>query len=311
MDQERELIQFIEKNPKMPYNEVRFKFKRDEPPNNSEPSAVFRGSRRTVNRYANRNGIKAIRPVRKPRLKPHHRKGRRQFVRTCLKFADRTKKMVFSDEKLFRSIPKMNNVLVRCRPKDRFDHSNVIYSNTGGPTVNVWYAIGPFGKGPMLIAEHFDLYDHTGRKLSNQKYRGFDNESYCKMLDNHALPRLIKQMNGPFYFQQDNAPHHSKRTPDKSLLTIQPILDKHKAATIKWPSLSPDLNVIENVHTLVQAQLDLLLQKYRPKNKRGLFSLVKRAYSRVDNKSIQNIFFSFLKRCEKVQELRGGNNYRA
>ena len=285
----------------MPFNEVKINFKPLDKPI----------SRMTINRCALRAGLKAMKPIRKPKLKKHHRKARRQFVRVCLKFAERTKRMVFSDEKLFRSIPMFNKLLVRCRPKDRYKHSNVLYAGTGGPTVNVWYAISRFGKGPMLIAEHFEQYDHAGHKLTNQKYRGFDNESYCLMLDHHALPQLAKQMNGPYYFQQDNAPHHSKLKPDKSEPTVHPILRQYGAAPIKWPALSPDLNVIENVHTLVQAQLDLLLKKYRPKNKKGLFSLVKMAYSRVDNEKVQNIFNSFLKRCLKVHELKGGNNYRA
>ena len=269
-------------------------------------------SRKTVNNYALRNKIKGRKPVRKPKLRARHRKSRRQFVRTCLKFASRTKRIVFSDEKLFRSIPAFNRTLVRCRSEDRFKHSNVIYTKTGGPTVNVWYCVGEFGKGPMYIAEHFDLYDHTGAKLSNVKYKGFENVSYCRMLDHHALPQLNRLTGGrPFYFQQDNAPHHCKKDKATGEPAVKPILQRHGTVAIKWPSLSPDLNVIENVHNLVQDQLDALLSRYRPRNKKELFTLVRKAYSKVDNQKVLNIFFSFLKRCETVHGLKGGNNYRA
>ena len=159
--------------------------------------------------------------------------------------------------------------------------------------MNVWYAIGRFEKGPMLIGEHFEQYDHAGHKLTNQTYRGFDNDRYCLMLDHHALPQLAKKMSGPYYFQQQNAPHHSKLKPDKSEPTANPILRKHEAAPIKWPALSLDSKVIENVHTLVQALIDLLLKKYRSENEKGLFSLVKMAYSRVDSESSEHFqFFS-------------------
>lgn len=70
----------------------------------------------------------------------------------------------------------------------------------------------------LFCAENMEIYDINGIKINKQlKYRGFDSDSYCFMLQNHALPSIQKMMkNEKFYFIQDNASIHTAKTKDKN-----------------------------------------------------------------------------------------------
>ncbi|KAF4660841.1 hypothetical protein FOL47_006935 [Perkinsus chesapeaki] len=59
---------------------------------------------------------------------------------------------------------------------------------------------------------------------------------YQELLADHLLPVLEPGM----IFQQDNAPCHASASTKKWL-------EDHDVPTCTWPSLSPDLNPIENV----------------------------------------------------------------
>ena len=252
-------------------------------------------------------------PVKKPFLKKHHIKARLKFVRVCLRHPSRTKKIVFSDEKIYHSQPKQTNLMIRRKrgPANRFDPKNIVYHQTGGPSVNVWYSIGPFGKGDLYCAENFELFDFFGCKIGRSPYRGFDSASYLKLLDHHALPELDKRMPNGYYFVQDNASIHAKKSSDKSETLVDRLLAGYpNVRRLNWPSKSPDLNVIENCHVLIQQELNGLLAKYRPKNKKGLLKLVRLAWLKVDNEKVIHVYNSFLGRCEKVYSRKGQNNYR-
>lgn len=222
---------------------------------------------------------------------------------------------MFTDEKLFRGQPANSQVLIRRVKGERFLPQNILYEKTGGPTCNVWYSIGPFGKGRIYLAENDRLYDYYGNKLSRAAYQGFDNRSYVNLLDRHALPELNWRMAGGsrgYYFMQDNASIHTKQTPDRSERMVDSVFREHGGVRcLKWPAKSPDLNPIENVNSLIQRQLNDLLEKFRPKNKKELFLLIRQAYKKVPNQKVINCYNSFNSRCLKVWELKGRNNYEA
>lgn len=46
-----------------------------------------------------------------------------------------------------------------------------------------------------------------------------------------------------------------------------------------------------------------------PKNKQEMFALLKVCWEKLDNQLVKNAYFSFIRRLEKVQQIRGGNNY--
>lgn len=253
----------------------------------------------------------AYRPGKKPYLTVPHIKARRRFVRVCLKHPERSKKIVFSDEKVYHSQPKQTNLLIRRRrgPEERFKLANAVRHRTGGPSCNVWYTIGPYGKGTLYCAEHYLDYDFLANKITTSRYRGFDAESYEHLLENHALPELDRRSTAGFYFMQDKASIHKVKTADKKELRIDRLFRDRNCRLLKWPAKSPDLNPIEKVHFLIQRELDLLLATYRPKNKHGLFNLIQRAWKKVPNQKVLNIYNGFLGTCLKVCQANGLNNF--
>ena len=162
----------------------------------------------------------------------------------------------------------------------------------------------------MFLAENRKVYDAVGNKRTGVAYKGFDSDSYCDMLEKLALPSIIDQYGSDFYFAQDNASIHVAKTKDKAHRKVDLVFKKFGVKEVKLPALSPDLNCIENCHPLIQDKLDeiLTLSKRHPKNKKELFSLLRKCWDKVDNNKVKKIYFSFLDRCLKVQNVGGKNN---
>lgn len=170
--------------------------------------------------------------------------------------------------------------------------------------------IGPFGKGTLYCAENYEYFDFRANKIRTGAWRGFDGASYERLLEHHALPELDRRMPQGFYFMQDNASIHKVKTPDKKELVIDRLFRGRNCSLLKWPAKSPDLNPIEKVHFLIQKELDKILARYRPKNKKGLFALIQRAYNRVPNETVLKVYHTFLRTCLKVHEANGLNNFK-
>lgn len=81
-----------------------------------------------------------------------------------------------------------------------------------------------------------------------------DNVKYREILKNHLYPAMVDQSNSscsgnkyPLVFMQDGAPAHTAKVTKKDL---QVNADEIGFEILDWPSLSPDLNPIENVWAL-------------------------------------------------------------
>lgn len=180
-------------------------------------------------------------------------------------------------------------------------------------STNVWCYIGPFGKGEIFLAENDEYFDELGnriRKSDGKTVPFFNATSYRNMLAKRALP-AIKQDIDDFLFMQDNASIHTSRNKDKTDTIVNEVFRKEGITCIKWPPLSPDLNPIENVHHLLQIELneELARQPKMPKNKKEVFRLLKECWLRVDEEKVLNIYNSFYKRLQQVKDKNGSNNY--
>jgi len=300
---EKELIEYIDQNTKKNYHDIK-------------RNIHLTCTRRTVNNYALRNGIKAYRALKKPKLTDAQKAARLRFVEEWLTRFEDSQKIIFTDEKLFAGQPTNNHQLVRRRKGERYDEKNINHTNRPNlaRSTNVWCYIGPFGKGELFLAENDEYFDEDGVRIKKDidphKVAFFNNASYKNMLEKRAIPAIKSQIDD-FIFMQDNASIHSAMNKDKTDTIIGELLKKEGVKTMYWPPLSPDLNPIENVHHLLQNEMndELTRMEKMPRNKQEVFALLKDCWTRVDNEVVKKIYFSFYGRLSKVKERLGSNNY--
>lgn len=195
--------------------------------------------------------------------------------------------MVFVDESTIQ--PHSNfRTFIKRKANQAFKLKNIQrFQKNGYAKVSVFGAIGPFGKGPLLLVGHHK--------------KTFKGEDYFKLLGHQILDPIYLLMNEQnFTYVQDNAPIH---TIDK----VMDHFDKIKSivSLSTWPARSPDLNPIENVwfqlKKLVWKRISNL--KRKPKNFKQMFAIVNQCWNRdLSNDIVKNIYNSFERRLLKCLE---------
>jgi len=111
----------------------------------------------------------------------------------------------------------------------------------------------------------------------------------------HGGDRLIGES---FILQQDNAPCHKARAVTNFLMDVG-------ANVLNWPPQSPDLNIIENVWSLLKRKRTVSLHKTREETISELTSL----WEEISPEILQNLVDSVPRRLQKVIEAKGGYTF--
>lgn len=124
--------------------------------------------------------------------------------------------------------------------------------------VNVYMGITKFGTtGPVLITGTSRQHSTYTTKAGKQA-RNITAAEYSVVLKDHLLPKgnELMRAHGQYnwVFQQDNDPAHKNAGSVISLYRRRHNLNISLLSN--WPPHSPDLNLIENVWAVVQAELD-------------------------------------------------------
>jgi hypothetical protein len=177
-------------------------------------------------------GLKSYRPARKPKLSPKNIKDRLTF---CKKYQDWTaeqwEKVMFCDESTFTQFYSFCRHVRRPSGK-RHEPKYVIPTVKQAPKVMVWGAVSGAGHAGIWIMPNNTTINGT---------------VYVKVLK-EKLP-IFFQIQNITHFQHDGAPCQGT-TAVKNWLKEERIL-----LLGPWPGNSPDLNIIENVWTIMKQKI--------------------------------------------------------
>lgn len=249
----------------------------------------------TVRNRLKQHGFKCRQPARKPFMTLWHRQQRFRFAISHLHWSpDEWKRVVFSDEKIFRSSCSGALRVYRPEQSNRYDDAYLSTSSvqeTGKRfTIGVWMAFGGDGK----VKEVHLITDKT-----------LKTEYYLKKI----LPSIETQLAqdddydadvNRLIFMQDMSPIHMSH---KSLSW----LGEHNIRVLDdWPPKGPDMNPVENVWAELVRRIELKRRHTSVDTKQGLWEDVFQIFHSLPDDYFKNLVNSMVRRVRTVSRERGG-----
>lgn len=233
---------------------------------------------RTVQRILrNTPHLKRLKIKRKPHLKECHCTERLRFARNKMHWVKEWHKVIFSDEKKFNlDGPDGYSYYFHDLRKDEIILSR--RRNDAG-AVMVWGAISYNGPVDLVVIQ--------GRQNS---------KSYISLLENEKCKFRSITGDKNFVFQHDNASIH--RAHD-----VREWFRQHNIDVLDWPSLSPDLNIVENVWGWLSREVYKNGKQYN--NKQELENGIQKCWSKLPIKYIKNLYNSMPSRIFDLIQKKG------
>lgn len=238
----------------------------------------------TVQRRLREAGLYGRVAAKKPLLSYKQRINRLNWAK---KYKDWTieqwRNVIFSDESPFTLLPRSGRIYVRRRANERFLPPCLIPTlKFGGGKIQVWGCFSYTKVGPLKRIEG---------KLTGAKYR--------EILKNHMAPflrEMKRDKHTEFIFQHDNDPKHTAKV-------VKNYLKNTNIVMLDWPSMSPDINPIENLWNQLK---DKLHEAYeRASTLDELFDLVKASWGAIDVQRLQTLIDRMPNRCAAVIKAKG------
>ena len=236
-------------------------------------------SRQTINRALLENGYGAYSTPKRIVITATNLEKRLRFAERFLHWRPFDwHQILFSDESRFPLINANGRLLCRRRPEEALQDDTVQPSDYFSGTIMVWGVISPEGVGPLVwIQENMDgdVYLDTLRYRLGRCY-----------------PKLLT---GELVWQEDNAkPHNATQ--------VREWFRNKGIKALKWPSQSPDLNIIEDVWNMMKFQL-----KGRTfDTKESLWDEVYKQWKAITKEQILSLYDSLPRRMEAVRAAEGG-----
>jgi DDE superfamily endonuclease/Transposase len=115
-------------------------------------------------------------------------------------------------------------------------------------------------------------------------------EQYNKILEAQLLPSAQKLYpDGNWIFQQDNEPKHTAKL-NKQWIEV------NKVVSLDWPAQSPALNPVDNLWSILDAQLD----NREPNNQEEVFQVLTDAWNTLNISLLRRLAESLPRRIEAV-----------
>ena len=230
----------------------------------------------TVRRRLKERGLHSRVPARSVVLTPKHVAQRLEFA---IKYghwtADMWRKVIFSDEKIFRGSGSGSYRVWRPQ-RTRYDSRYIRQRNRTQPLkINVW--------GSICGDTGLDLHLITEPTLNTDYYVN-------NILEQHVVP----VSGGELYFVHDQASvHTSRRTTE--------FLEMKGIVVLSWPPKGADMNPIENVW----AEVERRTSNRRAGDRDQLWEIINSAFLGLDRQYIDNLIDSMPRRLESVREAEG------
>lgn len=126
-----------------------------------------------------------------------------------------------------------------------------------------------------------------------------NSDSYIKLID-EQLQKFGTAIGGQNYiFQQDNAIHTAKN--------VKNYFSENNIQTLKWPSRSPDLNIIENCWSKLARAVYINGRQF--KNTGELKIIIKDEWDKLDQTYLKTLYESLPKRMVEVLTHKGASTH--
>lgn len=216
----------------------------------------------------------------KPKLEANHITQRRKWLRQTAN--TNWDNVVFSDEKIFyvsKHPNKKNDVVWAADPSEVLPAEVISHSQK----VHVWAGICSRGKTYLSFIEG-----------------NLNAEEYIKILKKTLLPRINELYNGEdWVFMQDHASSHDADITQTWLKENVPqFYDKDS-----WPAKSPDLNPIENLWSILEANIN----RDKLTSKKSLKNAIKKVWNNISLSQIIGLIHSMKNRRSALRKANGGH----
>lgn len=241
-------------------------------------------SSQTLRRQLRKRGLKAVVKKKRPLLKPHHKKARREFAERHKEWTvEDWKRVWWSDETKINRLGSDGRKYVWKQVGEPLN-DRLVEGTTkfGGGNLMMWGCMGWDGVGYACKID--------GR---------MDGELYTQILeeDFQATLEYYGQEMEDIIFQQDNDPKHTCKK-------AKEWFKDSGLEVLKWPAQSPDLNPIEHLWTYLKKQL----QKYEepPNSVHQLWDRVQAEWEKIPKEECQKLIESMPRRVAAVAKAKGG-----
>lgn len=223
--------------------------------------------------------------VKKPLLKPEHRRKRLKFARKHRNWTmEQWKSVLWSDESKFELFGTKRRQYVRRKVGERYKKQCIAPTvKFGGGSVMVWGCFSYEGVGELVKIEGIMRKEH-----------------YHQILQRSAIPSGIGLIGYGFTYQHDNDPKHTSKLCTNYLQTKE---DESVLETMEWPPQSPDVNPIE----LLWDELDRQVKSMRPTSENSLFDSLQTAWNNIQVNTLHKLVDRMPRICEAIIKAGGGH----
>ncbi|CAF4338913.1 unnamed protein product [Rotaria sp. Silwood2] len=236
----------------------------------------------TVQRCLHKMGYTYTAKIKGPYFKKIHKVKRMAW---CKKFRSYTiedwRRIIFSDESTYYVLKRKNKTMVWRSKTEKLTPDCIQQITTGcGGKVGIWGAICRYGTTSAL------LYSDNMNSIK-----------YCEVLKNQLIPSIKRLPKGNKYtFQHDLARWHTSNM-------VKEQIKKLKINMLEWPPNSPDLNVVEQLWSIIDKRL-----ASKPINSKAeLQKHLQEEWDKISLKLCRELVDSMPERIEKCLKAKGGH----